>query len=76
MTTACAAAILTDAINGEENWCEWVYACYRCDPRRPVMAAIRRRKCHTGFMADFRLARAIVECARKTGQEPLLASWC
>ena len=74
-TPTRAARILMDAHQREQNWCEWIYSCYSCDPRPAVRNAIRSRHYHKGYMADYRQARAIVERAIRSGDEPLLASW-
>jgi hypothetical protein len=70
-----AAQILMDAKHGRENWCEWIYACYGRDPRAGVRAAIRGRHRHTGYMASYVQARAIVQRRIETGERPLFASW-
>jgi hypothetical protein len=74
-TPSKAALILRDAHERRQNWCEWIYSCYSCDPLKAVHAAIQNRHHHRGYMADYRLARALVERAIATGDEPLLASW-
>jgi len=74
-TPSCAARILKDALYGEENGCEWIASCYRCDPRPAVELAIRGRHTHEGFMAHYPHAIALVRRALSTGQEPALASW-
>ena len=74
-TPTCAARILKDAKEGNENFCEWIYSCYNRDPRRAVQDAIRNRHHHKGFMAEYKYAKALVDNAIKTGKEPLLASW-
>ena len=74
-TPSRAARILKDAIEGRENYCEWIYSCYGGDPRLAVENAIRNRHYHRGFMRDYRLAKRLVERAIDTGEEPLFASW-
>jgi hypothetical protein len=37
--------------------------------------SIRNRRTHTGYMAEYRYAKALVDRALATGAEPLLASW-
>ena len=74
-TPSCAARILKDAKEGNENWCEWVYSCYNRDPKKAVDLAIKTRHTHHGFMADYNLARKLVQLAAEQGKEPLLASW-
>jgi len=70
-----AARIVMDAHKRQENWCEWIYSCYNKDPLPAVRNAFRRRHTHHGFMAEYKLAKALVDRAIETGDEPLLASW-
>jgi len=72
---SAAAQILKDAKEGRENWCEWIASCYGCDPRKPVRAAIKNRHHHKGYMAEYKLAKALVDRANQTGEEPLFGSW-
>ncbi len=74
-TPSCAAGIIADAHAGRQNFCEWIYSCYKGDPKVAVRIAIQGRKHHRGYMADYGQARAIVEHARTTGREPVFASW-
>jgi hypothetical protein len=74
-TPSCAAGILRDAIEGRENYCEWIYSCYGKDPKKAVRDAIKRRHYHKGFMAEYKTALALVKRAIETGEEPLFASW-
>lgn len=74
-TPSKAAMILKDAKEGRENWCEWVYSCYGRNPRIPVESAIRRRAQHNGYMAEYRVARSLVDRAISSGDEPMLGSW-
>ena len=74
-TPSCAALILRDAIEGRENYCEWIYSCYGKDPMKAVRNAIKRRHYHEGFMAEYKLAKKLVDHAIETGEEPLFASW-
>ena len=74
-TPTKAASIIRDAKYRQENWCEWIHACYSCDPLPAVRDAIRRRHYHKGYMAEYRLARALIDRAIETGKEPELASW-
>ena len=70
-----AAAIILDAIRGHENYSEWILACYGADPRKAVTHAIRGRHGHRGFMAEYRVAKALVDRYNATREEPLFASW-
>ena len=74
-TPTTAAAIILDAANGRENWCEWVYSCYAKDPKKPLQYCIRTRHHHKGYMAEYRQALVLVMQAMVTGNEPLFASW-
>ena len=74
-TPECAANIILDAITGQENWCEWVASCYKCDPTQPLKNAIRTRHYHKGYMAEFKQALAIVFRTILTGDSPMFASW-
>jgi len=74
-TPSCAAGILRDAIQGKENYCEWIYSCYSADPKRAVQNAIKNRHYHKGFMAEYKLALALVKRAIEKNEEPLFASW-
>ncbi len=49
--------------------------CYNCDPQKAVERAIKTRHTHRGFMADYKVAKALVNRAIATGDEPLFASW-
>ena len=74
-TPSKAALILKDAREGKENWCEWIYSCYDRDPKKAVQNAIRNRHHHEGFMAEYKLALALVKRAIETDDEPIFASW-
>ena len=74
-TPVKAALILKDAAEGNENWCEWIYSCYGRDPRLAVRDAIRNRHSHAGYMAEYAIAKAVVDRYNRTGEEPLFASW-
>ena len=74
-TPSCAARILKDAREGHENYCEWIYSCYDRNPLRAVQDSIRNRHYHKGFMAEYKLAKKLVDRAIETGDEPLLGSW-
>jgi hypothetical protein len=74
-TPSCAARILKDAREGRENYCEWIYSCYGKNPLKAVQNAIRNRHHHKGYMAEYKMAYALVKHAIETGKEPLFASW-
>ena len=74
-TPSCAARILKDAREGHENYCEWIYSCYDRNPLRAIQDSIRNRHYHKGFMAEYKLAKKLVDRAIETGDEPLLGSW-
>lgn len=74
-TPTCAANIGFDGMNGEENWCEWIYACYHQDARRALKDSIRNRHYHKGYMAEYRQAFALVAHYLQSGKQPIFASW-
>lgn len=74
-TPTTAATILKDAHRRQENWCEWIASCYRCDPRPAVQNAIKNRQHHRGYMASYQLALNIVQHEIDTGESPMFASW-
>lgn len=73
-TPLAAAGIISAAHARKEHWCEWIASCYRCNPLPALQAAIRNRRYHKGYMADFRQARHLVAQAQD-GAHPLFASW-
>jgi len=74
-TPSSAARILKDAREARKNYCEWIYSCYDGDPLLAVKNAIRNRHTHRGFMAEYKLALALVRRAIETGYEPIFGSW-
>jgi hypothetical protein len=70
-----AADIIRAAHTRQKHFCEWIDACYRNDPLPAVRGAIRGRHGHHGYMADYGQARALVQRAVSTGEEPAFASW-
>ena len=74
-TPLCAASILKDAKEDQENWCEWIFSCYDRDPKPAVRNAIANRHRHKGYMAEYRHALSIVRHQLETGEGPTLASW-
>jgi hypothetical protein len=70
-----AALIVRDAIERRKNYCEWIYSCYDADPLRAVQHAIRNRHRHKSFLDDYVKAKALVDHAIATGEEPHFASW-
>ena len=74
-TPSCAARIVRDAKYRRENWCEWLDACYGKNALRAVQDSIRNRHRHTGYMAEYELAKTLVDRAIADGEEPILASW-
>jgi hypothetical protein len=74
-TPSRASAILKDARDGKENYCEWIYSCYGGDPKKAVQNAIRNRHHHEGYMAEYKLAMALVKRAIEKDDEPIFASW-
>lgn len=74
-TPSSAARIILDYLNGRENWCEWIYSCYNCKPRRPIEETAVSRHTHKGYMADYHAAIAVVGRYLLDDKEPLFASW-
>jgi len=74
-TPSCAATILKDARDGKPNYCEWICCCYGGDPMKALQNAIRNRHHHEGFMAEYKLALALVKRAIEKNEEPEFASW-
>ncbi|MBN2251342.1 MAG: hypothetical protein JW724_04640 [Candidatus Altiarchaeota archaeon] len=73
-TPSRAADIVRDARQRRPNCCEWI-ACYSGDPLPAVKNAIKNRHTHSGFLAEYKLALALVRRALETGDEPVFASW-
>lgn len=74
-TPSRAASILSDALAGRPNHCEWISACFGGDPRSAVVQAIESRAGHKGYMASYEQARQLVDRALETKNEPMLGSW-
>ena len=74
-TPTMAASILKAVIEKKPHHCEWIAGCYGGNPVPAVTNAIRTRRYHTGYMAEYSYALALVRHSLKTGQEPELASW-
>jgi hypothetical protein len=74
-TPTTAARIGLDGLHGRENWCEWIYSCYGRDAREALKRSIQHRHCHKGYMAEYKLARKLVDIALEKGEEPIFASW-
>ena len=74
-TPTAAAHIGLDGLHGRENYCEWIYTCYDGNARECLQKSIRSRHYHKGFMAEYRLAKKLVDRALESGEEPMLASW-
>jgi hypothetical protein len=51
------------------------HGAYGGDPLPAVKNAIRNRHTHKGFMAEYKLALALVRRALETGDEPIFGSW-
>jgi hypothetical protein len=75
-TPSRAAMIGLDGLLGRPNYCEWIDCCYRTNARQALQDAIRRRHNHHGYMAEYKLARALVDkVASGTHDGDWLASW-
>ena len=70
-----AASIVQAAHERKLHYCEWIDACYNGAPVPAVHQAITGRHHHHGYMADYAMAKALVDRAIASGQEPELASW-
>ena len=74
-TPTMAASIMLAAARREKHYCEWIDACYQDDPLPALQRAIRTRYNHHGYMADYGLAKRLVEEAIKKGDPCIFASW-
>lgn len=74
-TPTTAARIGLDGLHGRENWCEYIYSCYNRDARACLRRAIRFRHHHKGYMAEYKLAKKLVDRYLNEGKEPVFASW-
>jgi hypothetical protein len=74
-TPSTAARIGIDGLYGKENWCEWIYSCYGRDAREALKRSIQHRHGHRGYMAEYKLAKRLVDIAIEKGEEPIFASW-
>ena len=74
-TPTAAAIIGLDGLYGRENWCEWIYSCYGRDAREALKRSVQHRHGHKGFMAEYKLAKKLVDLAIEQEREPLFASW-
>lgn len=74
-TPTTAAHIGLDGLHGRENYCEWIDSCYKGNAGDCLQKSIRSRHYHKGFMAEYKLAKRLVDHALQTGEEPIFASW-
>jgi len=75
-TPSTAARIGLDGMNGNPNYCEWIYSCYGRDAREALNRSIRNRHYHKGFMSWYKeRALPLVRYAIEKEEEPLFASW-
>jgi hypothetical protein len=74
-TPSTAARIGLDGLLGRENWCEYVYSCFDRNARACLQRAIKYRHHHSGYMAEYKLAKRLVDHYLETGKEPTFASW-
>ena len=74
-TPTTAASIVLAAAHREKHYCEWIHACYQGDPLPAVRQAIRGRHSHHGYMAEYALARQLVQRAIAHGDPCTFASW-
>ena len=74
-TPTRAGDIVLTAARRESHHCEWISACYGGDALRAVQDAVRGRHSHHGYMADYGLARQLVNQALAKGDPCIFASW-
>jgi hypothetical protein len=74
-TPRAAARIGLDGLNDGDNWCELIYSCYDRNAREALQNSIIRRHFHKGPMAEYKLAKALVDRAIEEDKHPLFASW-
>ncbi len=74
-TPSTAARIGLDGLHERENWCEWIYSCYDRNAREALKRSIQHRHGHKGYMAEYKLAKRLVDIALEKGEEPIFASW-
>jgi hypothetical protein len=74
-TPRAAAKIGSDGLYERENYCEYIAACYGGNARACLKRAIQNRHHHKGYMAEYGMAKSLVDQYLKTGEQPILASW-
>ena len=74
-TPTTAARIGLDGLYDHLNHCEWIASCYEGNARQVLNNSIERRHGHKGYMAEYRLAKKLVDIALEKGEEPIFASW-
>jgi hypothetical protein len=74
-TPSTAARIGLDGLLGRLNYCEWVASCYGGDASEVLRRSVQHRHGHRGYMAEYKLARRLVDVALEKGEEPIFASW-
>jgi hypothetical protein len=74
-TPSAAAHTLLHHLKGEQDWCEYVYTCHDRNPTKQIKKTIASRRYHTGYMASYKQALALVIAAVAVGREPTFASW-
>lgn len=74
-TPTTAARIGLDGLYQRPNYCEWMASCYRGDASAVLENSIKRRHGHKGYMAEYKLAKKLVDIALEKGEEPIFASW-
>ena len=81
-TPASAANAISAHIRKEPFYCEW-YIHMESFGKRTILAigadtlknAFRNRHHHSGYMAEYQLAKQIVDQVRAGGEDPVFASW-
>jgi hypothetical protein len=74
-TPRTAAIIGLDGLHHRENWCEYIFSCFDRNAKACLERAIRNRHNHTGYMAEYGMAKKLVDHYIETGEQPMLASW-
>jgi hypothetical protein len=74
-TPTTAARIGLDGLHLRENFCEYIYSCFDRNARACLQRAIKSRHYHSGYMAEYKLAKRLVDHYLETGKEPTFASW-
>ena len=76
VTPTGAAIIGLDGMNDRLNYCEWTYTRHHGNAKAALKRALGNRRHHTtGYLADYRHARRLVDHVIETSKEPMFAIW-